>query len=148
MDDYDGSILSDGDSDESAEIQSLIDSYCNEDIDEDDESNNRKTVKKKHTKPKKKKKGKQNSLDHLRERVTELMTIFEDKGLFIPLPPSLSEKGKVWSSRIYGADKKRSRKNAERHLIEDRIEQLEYVLKEEHGIDITGESTALGRGLT
>lgn len=146
MDDYDGSILSDGDSDsdESAEIQSLIDSYCNEDIDQDDKSNSIKTIKdKKHNKPKKKrKKGKQNSLDHLRERVTELMTIFEDKGLFIPLPPSLSEKGKVWSSRIYGADKKRSRKNAERHLLEDRFEQLEYVLQEEHGIDIAGGSAA------
>lgn len=146
MDDYDGSILSDGDSDsdESAEIQSLIDSYCNEDIDQDDKSNSIKTIKdKKNNKPKKKrKKGKQNSLDHLRERVTELMTIFEDKGLFIPLPPSLSEKGKVWSSRIYGADKKRSRKNAERHLLEDRIEQLEHVLQEEHGIDIAGGSAA------
>ena len=115
-------------SDESAEIQTMIAELReNNQVEEG-------TSKKKAKKSKRRKKPKQNSLDHLRERVTELMTIFEEHGIFIPPPESLSEKGKVWSSRIYGADKKRQRKNAERQLLEDRILQLEHCLREQHGI--------------
>ena len=72
----------------------------------------------------------QHSLDYLRQRVTALMEIFEKLGLWIPPQESMSEKGKVWSSRNYGADKKRQRKNAERQLLEDRIQQLEKCLEE------------------
>jgi len=72
----------------------------------------------------------------LKQRVSDLMNIFEEHGLWIPPPDSLSEKGKVWSSRIYGADKKQQRKNAERMLVEDRIAQLEYCLQEKHGISM------------
>lgn len=84
----------------------------------------------------KKKKKKQHSLDHLKEHVSNLMTTFEEHGFFIPLPESMSEKGKVWSSRIYGADKKRQRKNAERQFLEDRIDQLELCLNETHGLSV------------
>lgn len=123
-------------SDESTEIQSFIDIHSKEDessrldkreIQSNRNSNNRK---------KRHKKSKQNSLDHLRQRVTELMRIFEDRGIFLPPPESLSEKGKVWSNRNYGADKKRQRKNAERQLLINRIEQLELCLKEKHGLDV------------
>lgn len=81
---------------------------------------------------KKNRKKQQHSLDHLRQRVSELMAVFEGRGYFIPQPDSM--KGKVWSSRIYGADKKRQRKNAEREMLESRIEQLENHLKDEYGI--------------
>jgi len=87
-------------------------------------------------KAKRRKKKKQRSLDHLKEHVSKLMITFEEHGLFIPLPESMSEKGKVWSSRIYGADKKRQRKNTERQLVENRIEQLEFCLNEKHGIGV------------
>ena len=81
-----------------------------------------------------------NSLDSLRERVSDLMSIFEQQGWYIPIPES-SNNGKVWSSRIYGADRKRQRKNAERQVIVNRIQQLEHCLKEEHGIKIKTSST-------
>lgn len=42
--------------------------------------------------------------------------------------------GKVWSNRNYGADKKRQRKQSERVMLEARIQQLETVLKDEHGV--------------
>ena len=140
--------------------------------------NNKKNPREKHRKQQKKNRKKKNnqkqqhSLDHLRERVSELMSIYEEKGLFIPLPESSSSttsssttsdcsddhddggssihsmtttttttttktkkmnkknegKGKVWSSRNYGADKKRQRKNVERQLLESRIKQLEQQL--------------------
>uniref|UniRef100_A0A7R9WEG9 Uncharacterized protein n=1 Tax=Pseudictyota dubia TaxID=2749911 RepID=A0A7R9WEG9_9STRA len=93
-------------------------------------SSSNRSARKKH----KKSKTKQHSLDHLRRRVSDLMALYEERGLFVPLPESLSERGKVWSSRNYGADKKRQRKNAERQLLQDRIEQLERFLSEEHGV--------------
>ena len=82
----------------------------------------------------KKDKPRQHSLDYLRQRVTHLMSIFEEHGWFIPLPESTNDK-KVWSNRNYGADKKRQRKQNERQMIEERIAQLEKVLKDEHGIE-------------
>mmetsp|Transcript_5293 Transcript_5293/g.15395 ORF Transcript_5293/g.15395 Transcript_5293/m.15395 type:complete len:132 (-) Transcript_5293:176-571(-) len=82
----------------------------------------------------KRRRQRQHSLDHLTQRVSDLMSIYEERGLFVPLPESQSEKGKVWSNRNYGADKKRQRKNAERQLLLDRVGQLERCLKEEHGI--------------
>ena len=80
--------------------------------------------------------GNKHGINHLKQRVSELMKIFEDNDLFIPPPVSMSEKGKVWSSRIYGADKKNSRKNAERLLVEERISQLENCLTNEHKINL------------
>ena len=76
----------------------------------------------------------QHSLDHLSARVSELMSIFESNGWFIPLPVPAGDgkKGKQWSSRNYGADKKRQRKANERQLIEARIDQLERVLRDEY----------------
>ena len=143
---------SDSDSDESAEIQSLIESYKKGEFSkgdgdsEDDETFNtkrkqdqKKKQKKMRTKPKnggKAKKSRSHSLDYLKQRISELVKLFEEHGLFIPPAESLSEKGKVWSSRIYGADKKKQRKNTERVLLEDRIEQLEYCLTEQHGISV------------
>ena len=43
-------------------------------------------------------------------------------------------KGKVWSNRNYGQDKKRQRKESERRMIERRIIQLECILQNEHGM--------------
>lgn len=68
------------------------------------------------------------------------MSIFETNGWFIPVLESMphnhetDKKGKVWSNRNYGADKKRQRKNCERQMLEARIEQLESVLRIEHGV--------------
>ena len=45
-----------------------------------------------------------------------------------------SKKGKVWSNRNYGQDKKRQRKESERRMIEGRIIQLECILQNEHGM--------------
>ena len=45
-----------------------------------------------------------------------------------------SKKGKVWSNRNYGQDKKRQRKDNERRMIEGRIVQLECILRNEHGM--------------
>lgn len=51
-------------------------------------------------------------------------------------------KGKVWSNRNYGADKKRQRKQNEKQMLETRIVQLERVLREEHGIvDLSGDES-------
>mmetsp|Transcript_18299 Transcript_18299/g.33444 ORF Transcript_18299/g.33444 Transcript_18299/m.33444 type:complete len:128 (-) Transcript_18299:60-443(-) len=95
----------------------------------------------------------QHSLEHLRQRVSHLMSIFEEHGWFIPLPGDLStaptsgnndndnhnnngnnKKGKVWSNRNYGADKKRQRKQSEGKMLEVRIAQLETVLEDKHGM--------------
>ena len=110
-------------------------------VDDDDTASNsrRKDNRKKRHSHHKKARNKQqknnsHSLDHLKQRISDLVNTFEEQGLFIPPAGSMSEKGKVWSSRIYGADKKRQRKNTERLLLEDRIEQLEYCLHEQHGI--------------
>ena len=91
-------------------------------------------------KKKKKKRGNaQQRLDHLRVRVSELMDMFEEHGLFIPLPDSKSKieqqeehkkKGKVWSNRMYGKDKKRQRKATEKEALLRRIEQLEECLRQ------------------
>ena len=111
-----------------------------------------------------KKKKKQHSLEHLKQKVTHLMSIFEKNGWYIPLPNSHTEsvvetsivkggegrdatttndkvnnkkqskKGKVWSNRNYGQDKKRQRKENERRMIERRIIQLERILRNEHGM--------------
>lgn len=66
------------------------------------------------------------------------MSIFESNEWFIPLPESTKNdkdgKGKVWSNRNYGADKKRQRKHSEKQMLEARIVQLESVLREEHGV--------------
>jgi len=86
------------------------------------------------------------------------MSIFEEHGWFIPLPDSSSttskisqdndddshsigsnnkkgnKKGKVWSNRNYGADKKRQRKHGEKQMLELRIAQLESVLRNDHGM--------------
>ena len=74
------------------------------------------------------------------------MSVFEENGWFIPLPESSSsgqsnskditsnKKGKVWSNRNYGADKKRQRKQSERQLLDARVAQLEKVLEDEHGV--------------
>lgn len=129
MEHFDAFIISEEeDSDESTEIQRLIDRYA--------AAGNQQQTSKVSRAAKKKNKSKKNSNNNvlLKERVSELMRFFEDRGLFIPSPESLSEKGKVWSNRNYGADKKRQRKNVERALLEDRIEQLELWLKEQHGI--------------
>mmetsp|Transcript_25384 Transcript_25384/g.38392 ORF Transcript_25384/g.38392 Transcript_25384/m.38392 type:complete len:140 (-) Transcript_25384:611-1030(-) len=87
----------------------------------------------------------QHSLDTMRQRVSHLMSIFEENGWYIPMPDSTaphqinntkkSSGGKVWSNRNYGADKKRQRKQSERVMLETRIQQLEAVLKDEHGYD-------------
>ncbi len=109
----------------------------------------------KHTRRRRKKKQSnksQHSLDHLRQRVSHLMSIFEEKGWFIPMPDlsnkssisddhddnqqntKKSSSGKVWSNRNYGADKKRQRKASDRFILESRIRQLETVLKDDHGV--------------
>jgi len=93
-----------------------------------------------------------NSREHLRQRVSHLMSLFEEHGWFIPLPdPSSSSshttsiegksdnsskqgRGKVWSNRNYGADIKRQRKQSERQILEGRIAQLESILRDEHGV--------------
>jgi len=143
------SLISDDDStDESAEIESLIASFQQglqekgESIDDDNTNasgkrKGRKKNSKKRTDTKRKPKPKRKAaLNHLKQRVSELMAMFEAHGLWIPPPESLSEKGKVWSSRVYGADKKQQRKNAERMLVQDRIAQLESCLQDEHGISL------------
>lgn len=93
----------------------------------------------------KSRKGKsQHSLEYLRERISELMSIYEENGWFIPLPETFADqnddsnkkKGKSWSNRNYGADKKRQRKQTERSMLENRIEQLEKVLVDEQGMDL------------
>ena len=118
---------------------------------------------KRHKSRKAKKKHKQHSLEHLKQKVTHLMSIFEKNGWYIPLPNSHAEsiletsiargeregidpiittnkvkkqskKGKVWSNRNYGQDKKRQRKENERRMIEGRIIQLERVLRNEHNM--------------
>ena len=76
------------------------------------------------------------SIDELKRRVSQLMDVFEEHGLFVPLPDSTDGQKKVWSNRNYGADKKRQRKNAERDLLEARVMQLESYLTQEHGIEI------------
>eukprot|EP00808_Paulinella_micropora_P010494 g54337.t1 len=68
-------------------------------------------------------KGRTHSLQHLKQRVSALLTLYEQNGLYIPTPDM--PKGKVWSNRNYGADKKSQRKNAERSMLEPRIAQLE-----------------------
>ena len=84
---------------------------------------------------KRRKRKKKASIDDLKRRVSELMKIFEDHGIFVPPPESTNgQKNKVWSNRNYGADKKRQRKNAERELIEARILQLESCLESDHGL--------------
>lgn len=85
---------------------------------------------------KKKKKSKsQHSLDHLKQQVSNLMGIFEEYGWFIPMPDDDSTSGKVWSNRMYGADKKKQRKQNERQMLECRIVQLETVLRDDHDHD-------------
>ena len=74
----------------------------------------------------------QHTLDHMRQKVSELMHVFDENGWFLPLPETTTNDKKVWSNRNYGADKKRQRKNQERLLLEARIIQLEAVLREEH----------------
>jgi len=94
-----------------------------------------------------------NTMEHLRQRVTNFMSIFEEHGWFIPLPESVSSsshttsiegkhdnnkkggRGKVWSNRNYGADKKRQRKQSERQILEGRIAQLERILRDEYGVE-------------
>ncbi|CAJ1964610.1 unnamed protein product [Cylindrotheca closterium] len=84
---------------------------------------------------KRRKRKKKLSMDDLKRKVSELMQIFEEHGIFVPPPESTNgQKNKVWSNRNYGADKKRQRKNAERELIEARIVQLESCLKSDHGL--------------
>ncbi len=71
---------------------------------------------------------KKHSLDHLKQRVSVLLAVYEQHALFIPAPDLA--KGKVWSSRNYGQDKKKLRKNTERaFLVESRIPQLEEGLR-------------------
>ena len=68
----------------------------------------------------------------------------ETNGWFIPVLESMphnhktDKKGKVWSNRNYGADKKRQRKQTERQSIEGRIAQLENVLRDEHDMELEG----------
>ena len=90
----------------------------------------------------------QHSLEYMRQRVSHLMSVFEENDWFIPLPESSTttsgqsngknnnskKTGKVWSNRNYGADKKRQRKQSERQLLDARIAQLEKVLEDEHGV--------------
>ena len=82
-----------------------------------------------------KRKQKKKSLDDLQQRVSQLYDIFEHHGLFVPLPDSTDSQRKTWSNRNYGADKKRQRKNAQRDLLQARIQQLEHCLKNEHNIN-------------
>ena len=95
----------------------------------------------------------QHSLDTMRQRVSHLMSLFEENGWFIPMPDSNSTQntttssdqnqmkhtkkngGKVWSNRNYGADKKRQRKQSERIMLETRIWQLESVLRDEYSVE-------------
>ena len=88
-------------------------------------------------KNKKKKSKSQHSLDHLKQQVSTLMRIFEEYGWFIPMPDndSTSAGNKVWSNRMYGADKKKQRKQNERQMLECRIVQLETVLRDDHDHD-------------
>ncbi len=112
-----------------------------------EEEHKRRRKKKKKKQPNKS----QHSLDHLRQRVSHLMSIFEEKGWFIPMPDpnnkncsisnpdgqqntKKSSSGKVWSNRNYGADKKRQRKASERFILESRILQLETVLQDDYGV--------------
>ena len=146
------SSSNDDDFDSDDEIESLISNF-KEKIDQEEEEDIRNSSNKGGAGGKKKKNSKKNTfadggkmqrrhggnkhgINHLKQRVSELMKIFEDNDLFIPPPVSMSEKGKVWSSRIYGADKKNSRKNAERLLVEERISQLENCLTNEHKINL------------
>jgi len=93
---------------------------------------------KRRSKKKIKKKSKsQHSLDHLKQQVSNLMKTFEVYGWFIPMPDndSTSAGNKVWSNRMYGADKKKQRKQNERQMLECRIVQLETVLRDDHDQD-------------
>mmetsp|Transcript_14669 Transcript_14669/g.22914 ORF Transcript_14669/g.22914 Transcript_14669/m.22914 type:complete len:166 (-) Transcript_14669:2573-3070(-) len=72
---------------------------------------------------KNKKKQHQHSLEHLSQRITELMKTLDQRGIAVPLPDSTSHK--TWSNRNYGGDKKRQRKQAEREFLLARIQQLE-----------------------
>ena len=65
-----------------------------------------------------------NSLGHLKQRVRALLEIYEAHDICIPAPHMV--KGKSWSSRIYGQDRKKQRKGVERRvLVESRFPQLE-----------------------
>lgn len=85
------------------------------------------------TSGKRRKRKKKKSIGDLKRRVSELMQILEEHGIFVPPPESTNGQKKVWSNRNYGADKKRQRKNAERELLEARIFQLESCLESVHG---------------
>mmetsp|Transcript_18619 Transcript_18619/g.24818 ORF Transcript_18619/g.24818 Transcript_18619/m.24818 type:complete len:150 (+) Transcript_18619:90-539(+) len=142
MEDTDASISHDEDaSNESAEVQNMIETYRrqkeeNQRATDDHQQSLKKSSGKRRKKPKKKTtRPNSTKLDDLKGRVMHLMKIFEERGLFVPPPESMSERGKVWSNRNYGADKKRQRKNVERVLLEDRIHQLELCLKDQHRID-------------
>ncbi|KAL3938867.1 MAG: hypothetical protein SGBAC_006306 [Bacillariaceae sp.] len=80
---------------------------------------------------KRRKRKKKASIDDLKRNVSELMQMFDEHGIFVPLPDSTNGQQKNWSNRNYGADKKRQRKNAERELLEARIIQLEQCLESE-----------------
>jgi hypothetical protein len=70
------------------------------------------------------------SLDRMKQRVSALMALFQAYGVFLPAPDtSMSTKGKVWSSRNYGQDRKRQRKRTERDFVRARIAQLEDGLR-------------------
>jgi len=167
---------SDGDDSISLLFDNVDNLTLEDDIDTDDIASNTQTATHHHQnqqqrkdnkrqKNRKEKQHKQHSLEHLKQKVTHLMSIFEKNGWYIPLPNSHAEsivtetsivkgreerdstnnnnkvnnkkqskKGKVWSNRNYGQDKKRQRKENERRMIEGRIIQLERVLRNEHGM--------------
>ena len=142
----DGSqCYSDIDESSSGNESIIINSYAN-----DASKNTIKGNKRGNSRKKKKKVSKsQHSLDSLRQRVSDLMSIFEENCWFIPMPDfssnntisnqnqkdSKKKGGKVWSNRNYGADKKRQRKQSERIMLEVRIQQLEATLRNDHGVE-------------
>eukprot|EP00592_Proboscia_alata_P013782 CAMPEP_0194387494 /NCGR_PEP_ID=MMETSP0174-20130528/92719_1 /TAXON_ID=216777 /ORGANISM="Proboscia alata, Strain PI-D3" /LENGTH=121 /DNA_ID=CAMNT_0039177745 /DNA_START=70 /DNA_END=432 /DNA_ORIENTATION=+ len=106
--------------------RSLLDLSVLDTPSSEDDGNTKETMHTKRNKyPIRKRRQKQHSLDHLRHRVREILELFETKGIFVPLPENETEKGKVWSNRNYGQDKKRQRKKSERLFLERRIIQLE-----------------------
>ncbi len=71
-----------------------------------------------------------NELQILKERVSELLNVFEEKGVAVPLVEE--ETRKAFRTRGAGnaQDKKKERKKNERQLLQKRVDQLESTLKE------------------
>ena len=134
--DYDRSCSSSSEDDSDAAIRSIVADLQRLHHSTSTDNSSKQTAKhrQQHRKKKNSRNHNGNGIDGLRGVVSELIQQCEDRHLFVPPPASETDTGKVWSSRIYGADKKQQRKRTERRLLEARIVQLEKYLQEQDSI--------------